>query len=81
MSGGTVVIFKVATRSDEKTSEKVSGIILNLMEQNPEITIPEMAEHLKKTPRTIERIINKLKADKVIDRIGPAKGGRWEVIK
>ena len=50
-----------------------------MMLDKPEITIAELARRLKRTERTIERLINKLKADEVIRRIGPAKGGHWEV--
>ena len=49
--------------------------------EKSDITIPEIAQQLNRTERTIERLINKLKADKVIRRIGPAKGGHWEVLK
>jgi len=50
------------------------------MEQ-PDIAIPEMARRLKRTEGTIERLLNKLKADEIIGRIGPTKGGHWEVLK
>ena len=32
-------------------------------------------------PRTVERLLNKLKADEIIGRVGPRKGGYWEVLK
>lgn len=51
------------------------------MRINQEITIPEIAEKLNKTERTIERQITKLRTLELIARIGPAKGGRWEVLK
>jgi ATP-dependent DNA helicase RecG len=57
----------------------MSGKIVELMLERPEITIPELAQRLKRTERTIERLINQLKADEVVRRIGPAKGGHWEV--
>lgn len=62
-------------------SGKMSGKIVRLMQEKPDITIPELAQRLKRTERTIERQINKLKADEIIGRIGPAKGGHWEVLK
>jgi len=50
------------------------------MLEQPDITIPEIARRLKRTPRAIEMQINRLKADEIIGRVGPAKGGHWEVL-
>ena len=60
-------------------SGKMSGKIVWLMQEKPDITIPEMAQRLKRAERTIERLVNQLKSDEIIGRIGPAKGGHWEV--
>lgn len=65
----------------EKGSGKMSGKIVVAILENPEITIPELAGRLQRTERTIERLISRLKADEVIKRIGPDKGGHWEVLK
>lgn len=72
---------KSSLKSSLKSSGKSSGKIVLLMRENPDITIPEIAKRLKKTTRAIDKQINKLKADKVIRRIGPDKGGHWEVLK
>lgn len=69
----------------EKTSVKASGKtsvkIVELIRKQQDITIPEMADLLGKSVRAIEMQINKLKADGIIKRVGPDKGGHWEVIK
>lgn len=67
--------------SSLKSSLKTSENIVLLMREKPDITIPEIAQRLKKTTRAIDKQINKLKADEVIRRIGPDKGGHWEVLK
>ena len=64
-----------------KMSGKMSGKIVRLIEEKSDITIPELAGRLRRTERTIERLINRLKADEIIGRVGPAKGGHWEVLK
>ena len=51
------------------------------MRNNQMITIPEIAEKLNKTERAIQMQISKLQARELIARIGPAKGGHWEVLK
>ena len=69
-----------AEKGGEKMSGKMSGKIVSLLESEPGITIPEMALRLKRTDRTVERLIRHLKSEKVIARVGPAKGGHWKVL-
>lgn len=61
----------------EKTSEKILQAIL----ENDEITIADLAELVEVTTRSVERNIRKLQEEKKLRRIGPDKGGRWEVLK
>ena len=49
------------------------------MLEMPDITIPELAEKLDRTERAIQLQITKLKESQIIDRIGSAKCGHWEV--
>ena len=67
----------------EKPSEIMSGDlsvkILNLISNNPKITIPQMATALKTTTRTVERHITSLKQTGQSQRIGFNKGGSWKV--
>jgi len=65
----------------EKTSGKTSVIILDMIRQQPEITIPEMAEALGRTRRAIEMQLAKLKESRKLQRIGPARGGSWKVLE
>ena len=51
------------------------------MSAKPRITIPEIAEKLSRSERAIFLQINKLKEDGIIRRVGPDKGGYWEVLK
>jgi len=60
----------------EKTSEK----ILTLIKQRPYITIAELAAAIKISNRSIERNIARLQQDKKLERIGPDKGGYWEIL-
>jgi predicted HTH transcriptional regulator len=54
---------------------------LRLIEENPAITTAELAERIGITAKGIEWQLGKLKADGRIRRIGPARGGRWEVLE
>ena len=53
--------------------------ILRLMRTNPHITVAELAAKTGVTTRSIERNIDKLRRDGMIEHIGLAKGGRWDV--
>jgi len=68
-------------KASGKTSGKTSGMILDMIRQQPEITIPEIAEALGKTPRAVEMQVAKLKKSGKLQRIGPAKGGHWKVME
>jgi ATP-dependent DNA helicase RecG len=63
----------------EKSSEKSSEKILRIIRENPEISAKKMAGFLGITPRAVEKRLADLKARGFIERIGPAKGGRWVV--
>ena len=54
---------------------------MEYIQDNPKITIPELADKINKTTRTIEMAISKLKNEGRLKRIGPDKGGYWQVIK
>jgi|LGOV01.1.fsa_nt_gb ATP-dependent DNA helicase RecG len=62
-----------------KSSLKTSQKILEIMKENQLITIQELSALLGISDRAIKNNINKLKKQDLIKRIGPAKGGRWEV--
>jgi len=61
----------------EKTVEK----ILDAIKNNPKITQNELAKITGLTRRGIEWNLAKLKEKGIIKRVGPAKGGHWEIIK
>ena len=61
--------------NDSKTREK----ILLLIQENPVITIAELAEKLKLTVKGVEWQLTKQKNEGAIIRIGADKGGKREV--
>ena len=65
--------------SSEKGSEKSSEKVLALLKADPELTAREIADKLGITPRAVEKQISKLREEGRIRRIGPDKGGHWEV--
>lgn len=70
---------KVAETS-QKTSQKTPQIIIDLIKEDPYITTTKMAEIIGVDRRNITRNIKKLYDQGVIRRVGPDKGGFWEII-
>ena len=63
-----------------KTSGKTSEKILQLISQNQEITIPELARILKISERSVERNLSRLQKNQKLKRVGGAKGGKWQIV-
>jgi Fic family protein len=55
--------------------------ILELMANNPKITIAGLMQELNLSESGIKKIIAKLKTENKLKRTGSLKGGEWEVIK
>ncbi len=72
---------KASEKMSEKMSEKTSEKILKAISGNKNITIEELASLAGVTQRTIERNIQRLQQEGHLRRIGPDKGGYWEIIK
>ncbi len=63
----------------EKSREKSKEKILRAMGENPTITIQEIANAIGLSIAGVEKIIRLLKKSGDLRRIGPDKGGRWEI--
>ena len=68
-------------KDSQKSSQKSSQKIIELIQENPNVTTSEMAEKIGVTRRAIAKITGALQAEGVIRRVGPDKGGHWEIIK
>lgn len=62
------------------TTQKTRARILSLMEENPTVTREQLAEAIGITADGIRYHLRKLRQDNLIRRIGPDKGGFWEVL-
>ena len=71
---------KTVEKTVEKTTRTVEKI-LKILSNTPFITVREMFEILGLSRRGVEEQIKSLKQKGVIRRIGPDKGGHWEVTK
>jgi ATP-dependent DNA helicase RecG len=79
--GSEKVSEKTSEKMSEKTSEKTPGRILAALAKNPQATIADLAEVLGVSDRTIERNLKRLQEEGRLRRVGPDKGGYWEVVR
>jgi ATP-dependent DNA helicase RecG len=71
----------VAANGDpQKNPQKTPQKIMEAMRANPSITRNELAELIGMTPEGVKSAISSLKASGAIRRVGPDKGGHWEVV-
>ena len=72
------LIHEIGQIDSEKTTQK----ILDLIKENPNITRKELAQKIENiTEDGIKYHLAKLKQQGKIRRVGPDKGGYWEVVK
>ena len=64
---------------EENDLSEVQKKIIKLMQANPKITAKTIAEEVGIAPRNVQAHIQSLKAMGMVERNGPAKGGRWVV--
>ena len=74
-------VEETVDKTGVKTRVKTRGKIIRLMNENPEITIVQLADILGITAKGVEWQIVKLKSEGRIRRIGPRKGGQWKIIE
>jgi ATP-dependent DNA helicase RecG len=84
-SGGflvTVFIPEMISKSvTENVPENRFSLIIGIIEKNSDISMQEIAKQLNVNEKTIKRDIQKLKAEGLLERIGPDKGGYWKIIE
>ncbi len=79
-----ISIDRSEKRSEKKVGENLTANqikILSLLKKKPNMSAKELAEHVGISSRKIEQNIAKLKEWGLLKRIGPAKGGHWELSK
>ena len=85
-AGGFQITFykgdqKSVEKGVEKSVEKSVEKITKLMSENPHITQKELSAATGLSRRGVEKNISLLKKEGKIKRIGPAKGGYWQIIE
>jgi len=89
------VTSRVTSRVTDKVTDKVTGkvtgkvicdvtgnaaTIIDIIRENPNITVGQLMSILSMSDAGVRKIMRQLKSDGLIRRVGPDKGGHWEVI-
>lgn len=64
-----------------ETTEKTTEKIINCIENNPQITTAELSKYCNLTVDGINWQLRQMKQKGLIRRVGPDKGGHWEIVK
>jgi hypothetical protein len=68
-------------KTPQKTLQKTPDAIVAILRQQPEVSFAEVAAKLGKSESAIKRAVRKLRESGRLARIGPDKGGHWQVIE
>jgi ATP-dependent DNA helicase RecG len=91
--GAVVVRFKPSvlgiTGATGKTTGKTTGkpigktplAVIGLLAEDPTLTAPQLAARLDKSELTVHRALRTLREAGRLQRVGPDKGGYWQVIE
>ena len=75
-------IGKKVEETRGKTTQKTTQKILSILKENPSASRKEIAIILGDiTEDGVKYQLNKMKKEKMLNRIGSAKSGYWEIIK
>jgi len=74
----SVAFLKTDPKTDPKTTTE--NQILAIISINGKVSINEIAVQIGKGVTVTKEYIHKLKENGLLKRIGPAKGGHWQVV-
>lgn len=77
--GKTIENIQIQDNDYQGTTKKTTEKIIEILKENPNISVKEMAEIVGLTTDGVQYHIRNLKAHGVIERVGPDKGGYWQV--
>ena len=67
-------------RKRSKRARKGQEKLLALIKTNPYISISSIANECGMSVKSIRNLIDDLREDRLLERVGPDKGGYWKVL-
>lgn len=77
----TLFVADLLKMQEEEMHQKTSQKIIELIKGNAQISTQEMADSIGIDRRNVARQIKTLQGQGLIRRVGPDKGGHWEIIE
>lgn len=65
---------------DRKGGQKTREVLLQMIADDPTVTTTQMASALGINRSAVSKHLDRLKADGLLRRVGPDKGGHWELL-
>ena len=65
----------------KKRARKGQEIIVSIINKDPYVSIAAIAQESGLSVKTVRNLINEMRKDKLLVRIGPDKGGYWQLLK
>ena len=72
---------KATQETTQNAAQKTTQKIIALIAQNPNVTRQELAKAIGITDSGVKYHLKKMQEKKIIRRVGPDKGGHWEVVE
>ena len=67
--------------SSTKSGIKSEDVVLAAVKRNPVTTLTDLMGVTGLSKSGVRKVIDRLKAKNLIQRVGPLKGGHWEIIE
>jgi ATP-dependent DNA helicase RecG len=72
---------RITPEKAEKSTQKSTQKLLDIIGQNSFVTRAELAKEIGLSEGGVKKQLKKLQAKGVLKRVGPDKGGHWEVLE
>ena len=74
-------VGETSVETSVETRVETPDRIIKLLRAHPHLTLVEVAARIGKSVSAVERATAKLNREGRLRRVGPRKGGNWEVLK
>jgi ATP-dependent DNA helicase RecG len=71
--------YEETNRKETDVSERET-LVLEILKENPSVTLDEVAVKIGKSVRTVKIIVKKMQEDGKLERVGAKKSGKWKVL-
>ena len=67
--------------TNKETNKETINIILDIVKENPEVTVKRIAQYIGISESGVRYHINKMRKEGILEHIGSTKNGSWKINK